>query len=239
MATANIFILLGLLVFTLDLTAKSVDQIPNHQSMRVGVYVGTFDPPHAGHIRVAQKALDLGLLDYVLFFPNDKTSYKPTATPFHLRFEMSSISVQSHKKIFVPMPRRGSILGYITDTLLELKRAKPNIQLVGMMGTDVAEIVLEIPLERKQWMQLVDYFLINERDGYNQKNIPLRLEGKSVMTYNAHDGGLSSSEIKKMMATGSRDISAQIQDEVLKLIKSYHLFSGQKSCRLVYLMPAL
>ena len=44
--------------------------------MKIGVYGGTFDPPHMGHLEAARAAMDLLGLDRMLFIPAAVTPHK-------------------------------------------------------------------------------------------------------------------------------------------------------------------
>ena len=46
--------------------------------MKVGIYGGTFDPPHLGHMRAAQAALTILGLDELLFMPACVPPHKET-----------------------------------------------------------------------------------------------------------------------------------------------------------------
>lgn len=57
---------------------------------RVGVFMGSFDPPHIGHISVVVGALESGLVDKVLIVPAWKNVWKDTKTSFEDRISMCS-----------------------------------------------------------------------------------------------------------------------------------------------------
>ena len=48
------------------------------EARRLGVYGGSFDPPHAGHLHVAARAREAFELDHVLFVPAARPPHKPT-----------------------------------------------------------------------------------------------------------------------------------------------------------------
>ena len=56
---------------------------------RIGIYGGSFDPPHAGHLRAAQAAIDGLQLDRLLLLPASCSPGKaPIQTEAHHRLEM-------------------------------------------------------------------------------------------------------------------------------------------------------
>jgi len=219
--------------------SKPLDAIPDDPKIKIGIYIGTFDPPHLGHLKVAKAAIASGHVDYVLFLPNDNAHHKPLATPFHLRHKMGQLTVASFERILTPDLPRVTQFGYVKDTLIELQQKKRQVTLVGMLGTDIARIATEIFNDQKFWMGIVESFLINEREGYDQKFIPKEIEGRKVSTFIAFDGGLSSTQMREFVAQKSYDIFKHIDPHVVNIIKEYRLWSDQKSCRLVYLRPSI
>ena len=47
--------------------------------MRIGVFGGTFDPVHVGHLAIAQAALDTAALDRIIFVPARRSPLKDRA----------------------------------------------------------------------------------------------------------------------------------------------------------------
>jgi nicotinate-nucleotide adenylyltransferase len=107
---------------------------------RIGVFGGTFDPIHLGHVRCAEEAREQLGLDHVLFIPAADPPHKPhrritaanerlamvkLATAGNPRFRVSSIEIE----------RRGP--SYTIDTLRSLRlRLGPTTRLVLLLGLD-------------------------------------------------------------------------------------------------------
>lgn len=219
--------------------AKSLDLIPNDGSAKVGIYIGTFDPPHLSHLRIARAAIEKGYLDYVLFLPNDDAHHKPQAIPFHLRHHMSQVTVANFDRIVTPAIPSSISEGYVRDILIEMQQYRPNVKLVGMMGTDIAKIANEIFLDQKFWMGIVDSFLVNRREGYDANLIPHDIQGRRVESFESRDGGLSSTQMRKLVFEHKSSLYPYMDKAVVDLIEEYHLWSDKRSCRLLYLRPAL
>ena len=43
---------------------------------RIGIFGGTFDPPHEGHLEIAREAYEKAMLDIVIFIPTGTPQYK-------------------------------------------------------------------------------------------------------------------------------------------------------------------
>ena len=113
------------------------------QETRIGLFGGTFDPPHLGHLAAALAAYDQLELDLVLFVvandPWQKTEAGIEVTPAQHRLEMVKVAVSD----FDGLPaddseiNRGG-LTYTSITLQEMKVVFPNSDLFLLVGGDVA-----------------------------------------------------------------------------------------------------
>jgi nicotinate-nucleotide adenylyltransferase len=106
---------------------------------RIGIFGGTFDPPHKGHIAIAEQAKKQLGLDYVYFVPAFIPPHKPqhaSITPQH-RMRMLNLALSGRKKFIVStieLRRRG--ISYTIDTLKAFKRRFPNAEIVLIIGAD-------------------------------------------------------------------------------------------------------
>lgn len=105
----------------------------------VGVLGGTFDPPHYGHLRLAEEAADGLELDKVHFIPAGQPYHRTTeaSAPQH-RLEMVRLATADNPR-FVVDDREVRRLGpsYTVETLTELRAEwGGDVSLVLLMGTD-------------------------------------------------------------------------------------------------------
>lgn len=108
--------------------------------MRIGIYGGTFNPIHKGHLHFATNALDELSLDKVLLLPNSQPPHKydrELASGFN-RLEMCKVATKSDSRLEVcdVEIKRGGI-SYTIDTLREIKRENPEDELFFLTGTDM------------------------------------------------------------------------------------------------------
>ena len=68
---------------------------------RIGIYGGSFDPIHNGHIGVAEKLLELGLVDEVYLMIAYTNPFKDKCMDFATRVEMAKMAVANNTKISV------------------------------------------------------------------------------------------------------------------------------------------
>lgn len=91
---------------------------------RLGVFGGTFDPPHRGHLALAAAARDQLNLNTVWFMPAGRPSQKPgVLTPAVVRAEMVALATRGRAGYRVrrdELKRPG--VSYTVDTLIRLRR---------------------------------------------------------------------------------------------------------------------
>ena len=107
---------------------------------RIGIYGGTFNPPHIGHMRAAAHAIEVLKLDRLLLIPNGSAPHKIVASgaSSRQRLEMLQLSARGMKKAQVSsieLEREGK--SYTADTITQLRAENPDAELVLMMGTDM------------------------------------------------------------------------------------------------------
>lgn len=211
--------------------ALELNQMTPKKDLKVGIYIGTFDPPHIGHQRVAEEAVKQGLVDYVVFIANDRAFHKPNATPFLIRHQMTRSIFAKNPHIIAPQLFRSNN-ALIQDVVSYIRHHYPQATLHGMLGTDIATISHEIYDHEKYWMDLLDGFIVNKRGGYDAALIPAVVAGKPVRTFEAHDGGWSSTKIREMVQSGAKEIP--LAPSVLKIVREFGLWQSVKLCAQVF-----
>ncbi len=133
--------------------------------MRIGIYGGSFDPIHYGHLLAAETAREQARLDRVTFVPAAASPHKPgvaLASPAD-RLAMLALATAGHAAFAVStveVDRGGP--SYTVDTLTVLAAAHPSDQLVLILGPDslasfatwreparIASLAELVPVERE------------------------------------------------------------------------------------------
>ncbi|HET6764631.1 MAG TPA: nicotinate-nucleotide adenylyltransferase [Longimicrobiaceae bacterium] len=107
--------------------------------MRTGVFGGTFDPPHLGHLIAAADAHRALALDRVLFVPSAQPPHKRglVRTPAATRLEMVRAAIAGDARFAaddLELRRPGP--SYSADTLRELRAREPGGELFFLLGAD-------------------------------------------------------------------------------------------------------
>jgi nicotinate-nucleotide adenylyltransferase len=107
--------------------------------MKLGVFGGSFDPVHLGHLVLAESAREALGLEQVLFIPariSPLKSQQPSAAPRE-RLEMLRLAVAGHAQFKVSdleLQRQGP--SYTVDTLRQLAQDRQGDELVLLIGAD-------------------------------------------------------------------------------------------------------
>jgi nicotinate-nucleotide adenylyltransferase len=107
--------------------------------MRIGIFGGTFDPVHVGHLILAEQCREQGRLDQVWFVPAFRPPHKPDVrvTPFLHRVEMLTLATAGHPAFRVdPLEKDREGPSYTVDTLDELRRRHPADDFLLLIGSD-------------------------------------------------------------------------------------------------------
>ena len=180
----------------------SAEQPREDRPVRLGVFGGTFDPPHVGHLSIARALRKSGALDEILWIPVRFPPHKPVSplTSPERRMEMvraatDGCALQSVSDI--ELVREGP--SYTVDTLRALRSERPEATPVLIMGADQF-VELAGWHEAEEVVRLADVCVL-PRGGVEITSAPPRLN----MVWSAADVppvDVSSSEVRQRVREG-------------------------------------
>ena len=109
--------------------------------MKIGIYGGTYNPPHTGHMQAAKQAVQILGLDKLLLIPDRIAPHKeiPAGSPTpEQRLQMLTVAASGEEKMEVSdieLRREGASFTYLTVEALH--QAYPDAELTLLMGTDM------------------------------------------------------------------------------------------------------
>ena len=103
---------------------------------RIGIYSGTFDPIHVGHVEFALTALKECALDKVIFLTESSPREKTTVSSSSDREAMIQIAISGNSKLGILSLSDKQFS--VKDTLPQLQLLYPGSALVFLMGSDLA-----------------------------------------------------------------------------------------------------
>jgi nicotinate-nucleotide adenylyltransferase len=107
--------------------------------MRIGLYGGSFDPVHLGHLLVAQAALEEMRLDRIYFIPAAQSPFKPDRklTPDKIRLRMlrTALAGRAQCEVDAQELERGGV-SYSIDTVRDYGKRFVGAELFYLIGGD-------------------------------------------------------------------------------------------------------
>ncbi|MFA6930789.1 MAG: nicotinate-nucleotide adenylyltransferase, partial [Lentisphaeria bacterium] len=219
------------------LPAEKVPEMPPQpRTYRMAILGGTFDPLHRGHTELAERVLQLGLCDEIMFIPSGNPPHKSSGflTASEHRLAMLRLAVEanpafSYSDIELQREDRKS---YTFDTLQILSKTMPDCQLFFLMGMDCLQ-------QLHTWhraSELVQYFnfIVYPRPGvrtpYYAELVPHFGERGTTKLLNSvlpPEGlplwDISSSDLRQACSQGG-DLSAYVSASVWSYICEHRLY---------------
>ena len=194
----------------------------------IGILGGTFNPPHMGHLVMAQEALDQLDLDRVVFMPVAVPPHKEAREDAGAaaRLELCRLAVAHDERFEVStleIERGGA--SFTVDTLRELHDVEPEHDLTFIVGGDMAQ---SLPAWREPEAILrLARLAVAEREGVRREDIARRLEplhdGDRVVFFDMPRIDVSSSTIRRRVAEG-RPVRYLVPDAVAAAIAEHGLY---------------
>ena len=166
--------------------------------MKLGIYGGSFDPVHLGHLLVAQAAVEELGLEKLFFIPTAQSPFKPDAKPapdaVRLQLLRLALAGKSNCEIDDQEIRRGGT-SYTIDTLRDYAKRFPGAELFYLIGADNAAKLNE--WRKANELAALAEFVVVPRPGATGNssalNFPAPFRGRALKGFPL---GVSSSQIR-------------------------------------------
>ena len=123
-----------------SITEPKLQRINNGKQKRIGIMGGTFNPPHIGHLMVADQVLNQLSLDKILFLPDSKPPHVDSkgAIAANDRVEMVRRAIIDHRNFELGLMEvnRGGV-SYTYDTIRALTISHPENRYYLIIGADM------------------------------------------------------------------------------------------------------
>jgi len=188
--------------------------------MKIGLYFGSFNPIHIGHLIIANYIVHNTDIDQLWFVISPQNPLKQNASllnKFHRKY-LIDIAIDGEKKLrtstiefSLPIP------SYTIDTLAYLNEKYPDYKFSVIMGSDSLQNITKW----KNYQQLIKNYeiIIYERPGFK---IDHDL-GKNIIALKAPLLDISSTEIREMIKKG-KSINFFVPDVVKEEIERNHYY---------------
>jgi len=202
--------------------------------MKIGLFGGSFDPIHRGHIEPVREARRLLGLERVIYLPTATPPHKPrrALAPAHRRYAMVELALLDEEGLYVSAheltPDRPA---YTVETLEHFRREMPDSELHLLIGGDSFA-------DFHHWVRWPEIaaaarLVVLARPGWDLDAVPLdpgvaalvRTDRVLVLRQPAVD--VSSTRLREQLAAGlpvSAGAAGAVPDLVLRYVQKYGLY---------------
>ena len=188
---------------------------------KIGLFGGTFNPIHIGHLAIAEAATEILKLDKIIFIPSYIPPHKGSRNVISekYRFEMVKLATKNNvlfetSDFEIKKPGRS----YSFDTIKHFKKAySPKAKFYFLIGADMLKS-LHLWKRINEIKKMVTFVAIN-RLGYNDTRSKIKV--RSIKTL---DLGISSTYIRQRVKAG-KTVRYLIPGKVLDYIKQHKLYT--------------
>lgn len=188
---------------------------------KVGLYGGSFDPIHLGHLLVAQAACEEMKLNRLYFIPAAQSPFKPGTAPTpaaeRVRLLRLALAGKTNYEIDEQEIQRGGI-SYTIDTARNYAQRFPATQLFYLIGADHVPS-LNKWREANELARLVEFIVI-PRPGQPDVSFPEGFRGHALKGFPL---GISASQIRERVKAGL-SVEHLVVPAVAEAIRNYHLY---------------
>lgn len=189
---------------------------------KVGIFSGTFDPIHAGHISFALAAIEAAGLDKVYILPEQQPRRKSGVTHYAHRVAMIRLALRPYQRIkILELPDRQFS---VRSSWPRIKKRFSNDEVYQLVGSDMLHILSGADV-RSHWPGFEKYLqevslLVGVRDEVDEQTVQDLLQSLKVtgQVFSTSNGHVSSSSIRRALMQGK-------QHE--QLLQSLHVYVEQ------------
>ena len=199
--------------------------------MKIGIFGGSFNPPHKMHKKIALTLIKKGYLDKVIFVPTgSKYEYKDNLLSDKQRLDMLNLMCKDNKSLEVSNYELKDKVVYTYQTLNYFKKKYKDDEIYFICGTDNLSYI-------DKWKKgnyiLSNYkILVIERESNDIKELLEKYKEykDNIIGANIKKSKVSSTKIRKMIYNNKR-VNKYLDKEVYLYIKNNNLYktSGNMS----------
>lgn len=197
--------------------------------MRIGLYGGTFDPIHLGHLIVIENAINEMNLDRVIILPSSNPPHKKhkDKTKADIRVEMVAEAIKDNPKIILStFESTDNFVRYTHDTLEYFTSKLPNHEIFYIMGED-SFVTIDT---WRNYEKILDYnIIVFARSGIDNNSTlikkvdKIRKDNPNIYLIDILNINISSTLIR-CLSKEDKSIKYLVKDEVNYIIKNRDLY---------------
>jgi nicotinate-nucleotide adenylyltransferase len=191
--------------------------------LRLGVFGGSFDPVHLGHLLTADDVRRQLRLDRVLFIPAYRPPHKRgPLTPYRRRLTMARLAVDAQPGFeLCPIEERRPGPSYTVDTLRALQLLYPGASLYLIVGSDQYRDVAS--WHRPDLLTDLARVVVMSRPGVEQPPLYPKHDAERVLFRSIIPVGISAAAIRARLAKG-RSVRYMLPVRVARYVGRHRLY---------------
>ena len=201
--------------------------------MKVGLFGGSFDPIHVGHIRPVQEARRKLGLDRVIVLPTAVPPHKPDCefAPAHARYSMVELALLGEEGLYAsPFELTPDKPAYTIDSVEHFAGVYPGAEIHLILGGDgYAQLT-----EWRRWRELTDLarIAVLVRPDWSLDDVAATLDpelaelasGDRVVFVANEPVDVAATRLRALLAAGEEIPEGALPDLVLEYIRKYSLY---------------
>ena len=199
------------------------------QPKRIGVFGGSFDPPHNAHVALAESALNQFQLDSLHVVPTGLAWHKSRAlsAPLH-RLAMTRLAFETVGRVVVDdreLQREGPT--FTVDTLKALQIENPQAQIYLFIGADQFVAFRQW----RQWQEILEIAIICIADRAESTPTQTQLDAYGAQSHRFFTlklpwMSISATQVRQLIASGADcDIATLVPEPVARYIAFHQLYA--------------
>lgn len=188
--------------------------------MKIGIFGGSFNPPHKMHKQIALELIKQGYLNQVIYVPTGNKYQKKDLIDVNYRLEMLSIMTKDNKDLLVSDYEVKNVLTYTYQTLDYFQNLYPNADIYFICGTDN----LKELTTWKNYKYIINNYkiIVIKRNNDNINDIIKNLNLNNIIISNINTKNVSSTKIRESLK--KNEYPLEIDAEVINYIKKRNLY---------------
>jgi nicotinate-nucleotide adenylyltransferase len=190
---------------------------------KIGIFGGTFDPIHNGHLHIAETVLSTTEVEEIVFMPSAKPPHKPgrRITSFEHRMHMVRLAIDGYRTFSADdVEFRLGGTSYTVRTIETLKKERPDTQWFLIIGSDS---LLGLPSWKEPEKLIKEFrFIVFPRTSSDPALSEKRFLERSIVL-NVPLVTISSSDIRSRVGRGE-PIDEMVPAEVERYIALHKLY---------------
>ena len=192
--------------------------------MKIGIFGGSFNPPHNMHKQIALDLVNRNYLDKVIYVPTGDYYQKDDLIPAPIRYNMLKIMTKDYPNLEVSDYEIKNKLVYTYQTLDYFRQKYPKDQIYFICGTDNLK---ELYTWKNYKHILTNYKLLVIKRNHDQVEEILKYYqeySNNIIILNLLQSRISSTTIREKISNNYEPTSKELDKNVLNYIKKKSLY---------------